>query len=334
MTKKFFATKRGLAVLSALLLLTALCGVCFGSTPMPAGTLLNALMGREGFETQSFILYHVRLPRVLGGMLAGAGLSVAGAMLQGITGNSLASPNILGINAGAGFCMMLLLAFFPQAASLSPLLCFLGAFATAMLILFLSDRFVNARTGVLLAGIAVTAVFNAGITLLSLTDTDILISYRTFSVGGLDGIADLRSLFLPALMIVISSVLCLVLSTKADVLCLGDAAATALGLHAKRMRVLCLALAGACAAAVVSFAGLLGFIGLTVPHLARKLAGHTLRASLPVCILSGAILLTLADLFGRILLAPSELPVGAVTALIGAPFYVYLLMRRKTDASI
>lgn len=331
---KFFATKQGILTLSALLGLTVLCGVAFGSTSMDAKTLLQALLMKTGFETQSFILYHVRLPRVAGAVLAGAGLSVSGTVLQGITGNALASPNVLGINAGAGLCMMFLLAFFPQAAALSPVLCFCGAFATALLILFLSDRFANARTGVLLAGIAVTAVCNAGISLLSLTDTDILVSYRNFSIGGLDGVTDLKALTAPAVMIGVSTVICLFLSQKIDVLCLGDATATALGIRAKQLRVVCLALAGACAAAVVSFAGLLGFVGLTVPHLARKLAGQPLRRQFPVSILTGGILLTLADLLGRLIAAPSELPVGAVTALIGAPFFFYLLMRRRTDASI
>lgn len=323
---------RILLLLSVLFVLTAVFGFVLGSAQMDISTLFAALLRKEGYETQSLILFSLRLPRLLAGALAGIGLSVSGALLQSITGNELASPNILGINAGAGFCMIALLSFFPQAVHLSPVVCFAGAFATALLILAVGNRLPRPKTGILLAGVAVTAVFNAGISLVSLLDTDVLAAYRFFSVGGLDGTNGISSLFLPAIMIFGSLIASLVLASRADALSLGDLHAASLGIRPARLRAVCLALAAASAAAVVSFAGLLGFVGLIVPHLARKTAGQPLRLHLPVCALGGAVLVCLSDLIGRLVIAPAELPVGILMALAGAPFYFVVLFRRSRDA--
>ena len=323
-----------LLLLSVLLAAALACAVLFGSAKMSLSEFFAALLCEEGFETQSAILFSLRLPRVAAGVLAGMGLSLSGSLLQATTGNALASPNILGINAGAGFCMILLLAVFPQAAAASPVFCFVGAFATAVLILALADRLPQPKTGVLLAGIAVTAMFNAGISLVSLLDTDVLAAYRWFSVGGVDSITDFKALLLPAGMIFACLALSLLFAKRADALSLGDVTAAALGINIRRLRTLVLLLAAAAAAAVVSFAGLLGFVGLIVPHLARKLAGASLQKSLPVSVLLGAVVVTLADLVGRLVIAPSQLPVGIVMALVGAPFYFYLLLRRASHAEI
>ncbi len=323
---------RILLLLSVLFVLTAVFGFVLGSAQMDISTLFAALLRKEGYETQSLILFSLRLPRLLAGTLAGIGLSVSGALLQSITGNELASPNILGINAGAGFCMIALLSFFPQAVHLSPVVCFVGAFATALLILAVGNRLPRPKTGILLAGVAVTAVFNAGISLVSLLDTDVLAAYRFFSVGGLDDTNGISSLFLPAIMIFGSLIASLVLASRADVLSLGDLHAASLGIRPARLRAVCLALAAASAAAVVSFAGLLGFVGLIVPHLARKTAGQPLRLHLPVCALGGAVLVCLSDLIGRLVIAPAELPVGILMALAGAPFYFVVLFRSSRDA--
>ena len=244
------ARNKNIILLAALLCLSAVCSLAFGSAKMDAQTLFYALSGRQGFETQTVILYSLRLPRFLGCVLAGVGLSVSGAVLQGITGNDLASPNILGINAGAGFCMICLLAFFPTAMHLSPVVCFVGAFVTALLILALGNRLPRPKTGILLAGVAVTAVFNAGISLVSLLDTDVLAAYRSFSVGGLDGVTDIKNLLLPAVMIFAGLATAMVLSNRMDVLSLGDSHARSLGLQTKKLRAICVCIAAASSACV------------------------------------------------------------------------------------
>ncbi len=299
-----------------------------GSTPLSAASFRGGLFGLAGYETERLILWHIRLPRALGALLAGAGLSGSGCLLQSVTRNDLAGPNIIGVNAGAGFAAILALFLFPAAAAILPLPAFLGAFGATLLILGLASRGRARRSTLVLAGVAVGALLNAAISFLSLLDTDILSSYNHFSIGGLAGL-QLKELIFPAVMILLSLLIALLLGRRIDCLSLGDSIAASLGIRVKALRMLCLILASASAAAAVSFAGLLGFIGLMVPHIARRLCGSAMRAQLPLSALLGSTLLLLADLLGRILIAPSELPVGILTALLGAPFFLWLLLRKE-----
>lgn len=317
-------------VLLLLLTLTAAAGLCFGSARIPAPELAAALTG-AGQETHRLILRNVRLPRVAAGVLAGIGLSTAGALLQTVTANELASPNIIGINSGAGLAVILMLTAVPTAGAMLPFGAFLGAFGAAMVILLAAGRLGSSRTNILLIGIAITTLLNAVISFLSLLDEGILAQYNHFTVGSLKGIA-MEELLVPALIIFAAFAVSMALSARLGVLCMGDAAAAALGIRVKRLRIGALACAAACSAAVVSFAGLLGFVGLVVPHIARRLVGQQPGKLLPVSALVGAVIVVLADLLGRTLFAPSELPVGILMSLIGAPYFLILLCRRKRHA--
>lgn len=310
-----------IAVFLPLTLLTAFFGCAFGSADI---TALDA-------NTASIILFDLRLPRVLAALLAGVGLSVSGVLLQSVTGNSLAAPNIIGVNSGAGFCCIVMLTFMPQAAAFLPLGAFVGAFAATLLIVGIANRIDAFRGTVILAGIAITAVLNAGISLLSLLDTDVLTAYNAFSVGGIAGIR-MAQLYIPAGIIAVCFAAALILSRRIHLLCLGDSIAASLGVRVQPLRVACLVIASASAAAVVSFAGLLGFVGLVVPHISRKLSGERTSVLLVTSSFVGAILVILADLSGRVLLAPTEIPVGVIMALIGAPFFFMLLFRRGKNA--
>ena len=183
----------------------------------------------------------------------------------------------------------------------------------------------------ILAGMALTAILNAVISFLSLLDSDVLATYSYFSVGGLSGVS-LDRLWLPLAFICLALGLSMLFSRRLMVLSLGDGMALSLGVPVKRMRLLALVCASASAAAAVSFAGLLGFVGLIVPHLARRLVGEDLRFLLPASAMTGGILVVLADLVGRTLFAPTEVPVGIVMALIGAPFFLILLLGGKKHA--
>lgn len=319
-------------LLIPLLLLCVAAGLCFGSTPMTPAQLLDALTGRAD-DAARIILWQLRLPRVIAGILAGAGLSAAGVLLQSVTANHLASPNIIGINSGAGLAVILMLTAFPAAGQWLPFAAFLGAFGAAMVILFAADRLGGSRVGILLIGLAITAILNAAISFLSLLDEGILAQYNHFTVGSLKAVRS-ADLLLPGIMILVCILAVTVVRNQLNVLCLGDAAAAALGIRVKRLRVFALGCAAACAAAVVSFAGLLGFVGLIVPHIARQLVGHQHAKVLPVSLVLGAILVLLADLLGRTLFAPSELPVGILMSLIGGPYFLILLCRRKNHAEI
>lgn len=327
-TKHFFRSAAGILCLAALLVLCCFAALRFGSSPMTNDQFLGAITKRDGFETQTLILLSVRLPRILAGILAGAGLSVSGVLLQSITDNSLASPNIIGVNSGAGFAVALLLTFFPTASGALAPIAFVGAFLATMLIIAISSGFSGSKSSLILAGIALTALLNAGISFLNLLDTDVLSSYNAFSIGSLAGVSP-ESLVTPAFIIVICCVISLVFSKKINALCIGESACASLGINVKLIRIIAMVCASACAASVVSFAGLLGFVGLVVPHIARRIVGNDTKSLIITGTLSGAALVVTADLAGRMLAKPSEIPVGITMALIGAPFFMVLLMRRK-----
>ena len=318
-----------MAVLVTALLAAVLLGLCFGSTPLNIAQVLTGLFHPGGDGVESRILWVVRLPHVAGCALAGCALAVSGLLLQTATGNPLAGPNVIGVNAGAGFALVLGLSFAPMAYGLQPLLAFCGAFGCSLLIVFLSRQVGGGRVTLVLSGVAVSALLSAGISALRLLYPDRTQGYTAFSVGGVENVGFER-MAVPAL--ITAAVICCgaVLSPRLDLLCLGDDLASALGARVKLLRITALLLASGAAAAAVSFAGLLGFVGLMVPHMARRLTGQgSTRRLLWVSALLGACLVILADLLGRVLFAPSQLPAGIVTAVIGAPFFFGLLMQRR-----
>ena len=315
--------------LALLLLIAALFGVRYGSAQMSISDFFAALCGKDGFETQTVILYSVRLPRVLAGALAGVGLSVSGVLLQSITDNGLAGPNIIGVNAGAGFAVVLMLSFLPMASVVwLPLAAFAGAFLATLVILAISGGIGASKSSLILSGIALTALLNAGISFCTLLNDDVLSSFNAFSVGGLAGVS-VREMSIPLVIITVCVLTALLFSRGIGLLLLGDHSATALGVNVKMLRILCMILASALAGAVVSFAGLLGFVGLVIPHMARRLVGYRIAAQIVCSSFLGAILVIFADLLGRVLAAPSEIPVGIMMAFVGAPFFLWLLWKRR-----
>lgn len=317
--------------LMMILLLTAVMSLCFGSAEMTFGELVGGFLRKEGFETQSLIILSLRLPRVLGAIVAGAGLSLSGLLLQGVTGNDLASPNIIGVNSGAGLSVILSMALFPGVIYAVPLIAFGGAFATTMLIVGIAAKTGMKKSTLILVGVAVTAVLNSVISFISYCDTDLLASYNYFSVGGLSAVKT-KELLLPFGIIALGIIVSLFFAGRTDTLMLGDSISLSLGVNVKKHRMLCLALSSACAGAAVSFAGLLGFVGLVVPHISRKTAGSRMKDLVPVSVMLGGILMLIADAVGRTVIAPSEIPVGIVMSFVGAPFFFYLLVRGKRNA--
>lgn len=311
-------------------LIAALLSILFGGASLTPAEVAKGLFGTQD-GTLTAIVRGVRLPRVLAGILAGIGLSVSGLLLQSVTDNALASPNVIGVNAGAGLSVILILACFPSLLPIVPIAAFLGAFLATLLILALAGRLGGSGVTVILSGIALTAVLNAAISFITLLDTDVVSAYNYFSIGGLSGVY-LDRLPLPAILILLSFAGAMLLSRDLEVLRLGDEAAQALGVRVRPLRMLALICASASAAAAVSFAGLLGFVGLIVPHTARALVGANIRRALPATALLGGTLVLLSDLAGRTLLSPTEIPVGILMALIGAPFFLFLLIRRRHRA--
>ena len=316
-----------LGLLAALTVLAALLSLCLGPVSLSLRELLQVLAG-SGSETAATILLYVRLPRTLGCLLAGCALAVSGAVIQSVLANPLAAPGTIGVNAGAGFLVAVCCAVAPGAVTAVPLAAFLGAFGSALLVLGIGERTGASRLTLVLAGVAVSQIFSAGIDALLTFFPDALSGYSDFRIGGLTNLTTAR--LLPAAVVILACLaLLLALAGDLDILLLGSDTAQSLGLPVRRFRILFLALAAALAGAAVSFAGLLNFVGLLVPHIMRRLTGEESRVLLPACALGGAALVTLCDLAARTLFSPYELPVGILLALLGGPFFLWLLLRQR-----
>lgn len=320
-------------ILSAAVVLSAALSLFFGVAELSPKEMFFGLMGKEGYATESIILRSVRLPRLFASVLSGIGLSLSGVILQSVMGNELASPNTVGVSSGAGLFAVICLFFFPSAVAFLPIFAFLGAFLACLIILAISKAAGGGRSTVILSGIALTSFFGAVISLLTILDTDILASYSAFSVGGFSGV-ETEELILPAILIFFCLTASICLSGRIEALSLGDGMATSLGIKPSALRASALMLASMSAAAVISFAGLLGFVGLVVPHITRRIVGHSFKKQLTAAPILGATVVTLSDLFGRVVFAPSELSCGIITAFVGAPFFFILLLRggRRYDA--
>ena len=316
-----------MALLLGLVLLSCLGNLTFGAAPIPPGEVLAVLMGRGG-GTQTAIILYARLPRLCGCLLAGAALACAGVMIQGVLNNPLAAPNIIGVNSGAGLATAICCAIAPEAVRWTPAAAFLGALAGVMLVLFISERAGAARITLVLAGVALSSMFSAGIDAVVTFVPDALSGYTDFRIGGVRNLSMVR--LAPAFwVILIALTAALSLSNELDLLLLGRETAQSLGLPAKRLRLVLLMLAAALAGAAVSFAGLLGFVGLLTPHIMRRLVGEESFPLLLSSALGGALLLTVCDLVSRLVFAPFELPLGVVLSLAGGPFFLWLLFRQR-----
>lgn len=313
-----------LALLAALLLATAYLSLRCGSQNYTLSEMLTAAPD----TTPHRILLHARIPRTLAALLAGCALALAGALIQAVLNNAMASPNVIGVNAGAGFFAMLMAVLLPGTAGITPMASFLGAFGTALFIYLLALRAGLSRTTLILAGIAVSSILTAGINTITLLFPDTVVGATGFMLGGFSGVT-LAVVLRATPYLALGALLAALLAVDLNVLQLGEESAASLGLHVSRVRLLAILASALLAGAAVSFAGLLSFVGLLVPHMGRRLVGGDNRWLLPVSALLGGSFVLLCDVFSRVLFAPFEFPVGIVMSLLGGPFFLHLLMRRK-----
>ena len=323
------------SVFAALFLAVFVLAVRLGSAQLSAKEFFGGLFLRADFLTESVIIYHVRLPRVLAAAVAGVGLSLSGAVLQLVTGNDLAAPSIIGINSGAGLGAIIFMSFIPAGLGFAgnvilQIFSFGFAFLTTIIVIYLSERVGNGKSSIILAGVAVNAIFNAGISVVSLLDTDVLSSYNSFSIGGFAA-CEYSQLLLPAVVIFAAFAVLIILYRPINLLSLGYGMAHILGVNVRKIRIVAIITASALAAAAVSFAGLIGFVGLVAPHIAKRLVGYDFLRSATMSALVGATATTLADLLGRVLIPPTEIPVGIMMAAVGAPFFIILLCKGRRD---
>ncbi|MFD1040282.1 FecCD family ABC transporter permease [Virgibacillus byunsanensis] len=277
----------------------------------------------------SFIIMNYRLPRIVMAFLVGAGLGVSGAILQGIIRNPLASPDVIGITKGAGLAAAIVVLLFPNSPVIAlPIAALSGAMViTAILYLFAYKQGVNPST-LALIGIALGAVAQAGIQFLMVKFPVAINAALVWLTGSLWGKSwEDVLLLLPWIIVLVP--LSILLANKLDILNLGDDVAEGLGEHTERTRVLLLGIAVALAGASVAVVGSIGFLGLIAPHIARQIVGNRHRLLLPTAAIMGALLLLLADALGRGIAPPAEVPAGIFTAVLGAPYFLFLLRKLK-----
>jgi iron complex transport system permease protein len=287
--------------------------------------IIETLLNNKG-STDYQIIWNVRLPRTIAAALVGINLSLSGAILQGIMKNPLASPGTIGVSAGAGLAGLIILILFPGYFYLVPFASFVGALGATMLIYLLAWNGGVMPTRMILAGTAVSSLFGAGNNALMTFYPDRVSGVLSFMVGGLSSITwNDVSLILP--YTVLCSIIIMFLPTKLNILLLGDEVANGLGLDVERTRLMFIVLSSLLAGSAVSVVGLLGFVGLMVPHITRLIIGSDYHYLLPGTIFLGATMVMLCDTISRVLFQPMEIPVGIVMSALGAPFFLYLLKR-------
>ncbi len=327
----FSDKRRGLLMAGALLCMLAagLLSLALGAVPLSPAQIWQSLLTGDRTSAAGRIFWYSRLPRTAACLAAGAGLATAGCILQSVLANPLAAPNIIGVNAGAGLAVTVCCVFSAAGWVMSGA-AFLGALAAVVLVSCLGRLTGASRLTVVLSGVAVNALLNAVSETLRAFFPDTAMSSVDFRVGGFSGVTGAGGRLWPAVVVILAGILlAFLLSNELDVLSMGETTAHGLGLPVRRFRVLLLALSALLAGASVSFCGLLGFVGLIVPHLGRTLVGADSRWLIPMSALCGAALTALCDLAARLLFAPYELPAGIFLAFLGVPFFLVLLIRQR-----
>lgn len=321
----------GLVVAVGVLALVTLASIAYGSKPIPLGTVIDALVQYDSSLNDHLIVRSLRIPRTVVGLLVGVALGLAGAVMQGVARNPLADPGILGVNAGASLFVVVAIYSFGIGSLLGYVwFAFAGAAITSVVVYTLGSLGREGATPVklALAGAAITAFLGSITTAILLIDVATLDQYRFWAVGSLAG-RDATIATQLAPFIVVGAVMALVSGRVLNALALGDDVARSLGQKVGLARIFSAASVVLLVGAATAAAGPIGFVGLTVPHVARAITGPDYRWVLPYSAVLAPILLLGSDIIGRVIARPGEVQVGIVTALIGAPFFVALVRRRK-----
>lgn len=273
-------------------------------------------------------IWNVRLPRTLGAAMVGVCLSLAGCLLQGVMRNDMASPSTIGVTSGASFVAYTTLVFHPEFSHYFPMAAILGAFITTMIIYVISyDKGILPLT-MILSGMAVSSIFGAFSDVIKSFFADHLHNVVGFLVGSFNGVSwEHLKLIAPYAFAGIIS--CLFLPSKLNILMLGDEMSNSLGLHTERFRFILIVISSLLSGAAIATAGLINFVGLIVPHLARLLVGSDYRYLMPASIGIGVLLVVFSDMVGRTVLPVGEVSASVLISFMGAPFFLYLLRRKK-----
>mgnify|MGYP004468771223 FL=1 len=319
---------RKLLVLTLLLGLTFLAANVYGAAEVAPRDIFNILFRNQDSGMYTVIIRQVRFPRNILACMVGASLSLAGAIMQGMMRNPMASPSVLGVTTGASTATYLMYVFFPASLSLVPMGAFAGALVTTFLIFVFAWKGGLNPTRFILSGVALSSVLTAVNNILIIRYPNVLEGLSGFMVGGLSA-RSWPQVRMVTPYFLVGTVLALLYANKLNVIMMGDELATSLGVNVDRVRMALIAISSLLAASAVSVAGLISFVGLCVPHIMRLYIGSDYRYLMPASALGGALILTLCDTVGRVILRPSEIPVGIIMALLGAPFFLWMLRRKE-----
>ena len=330
--------------MTILLVIVVIWAAAVGSVSVPLSQSARIVASRLPFvnkeellegipKANKLIIWNIRLPRVLLSGMVGGGLAAAGVVMQALFRNPLADPQVLGISSGAAFgaavAMALGITFTVSGVSSIWLFAFTGAMLT-MLLVFRVARIATSRsvTGILLAGIACSSMLTAAITLLMMWNREKLEQIYLWMLGSFSSATWLKVGFIA--VVLVAAVLCFtVLGRDLDLLSFGDQEALSMGVSVRRTRTIAVVATSLLVAASVSVSGIIGFVSLIIPHIFRMLTGPKNRRLIPLCLLGGAIFMILCDMISRTAAPPSEIAVGAITQVTGAPFFLYLLWKER-----
>lgn len=323
-------TASGLPVLAALVVLLFGLHIAVGAKQLPLGTVFDAVFSRDATVFDHMIIWDLRLPRALIALTVGAALSVAGALMQGVTRNPLADPGLLGLMAGASFAVVITSFFFgPAALFWLPWIAALGALVTALVVYFIAHWAPGGPTPLTLtlSGAAVSAFLGAIISVAHLLNEDSFDNLRVWLSGSLAG-RDISMLYVTAPWIAIALVAGIGLARQVTALAMGDDVAKGLGVRTGPLKLQLLGVVVVLTACSVALAGPMGFVGLVIPHVARLFVGSDYRWIVPYSAVIGAAYLLGVDIIARVAIPPREISTGIITAMVGAPVFIQLVRMR------
>ncbi len=323
-----------LLLLVGLLLLTVAVSLSMGAYNISLSHTIRTILGRSDVSSNRIVIWNIRMPRVLGAVTAGAALSVSGAVMQSILKNPMASPFTLGISSASAFGAAVGILYlgagtalgFISVVALSAFLC--AASVTAVILAIARIRGTSPEV-MILSGIAMGTMFSAGFMALQYFADDVELSRVVFWTFGDLGRVGWKGLAAMVLLSTLATIYFIVNAWNYNALRVGDESAMALGVNVSRVRVTSLTIASLVTAVVVAFVGIIGFVGLVVPHMVRKIIGSDDRWVLPASVVLGALLLLVSDTVARMVLSPVVLPVGILTSFLGGPMFLYLVIRRN-----
>lgn len=313
-------------ILSCILCVLALISISIGSARYSLRDIMTNLLTEESNPIK-IIIYNLRLPRIISAILIGAALSVGGALLQSVMRNPLADPGTIGVSAGAGTAATTILLLFPHMTTAVPIFAFGGAALACGLIYLLAWKGGVDPVRIILSGVAINSVLGGYNGFLQMLYSDNLQGVLGFMNGSLSGRSwsDVKTL---TIYVIIGLFLALICIKSANALQLGDEMAKNLGINVNLSRIALSAVSAFLAAATVSVAGMIGFVGLVVPHIARMIVGSDYKIMIPTSMLLGAVVLLFADTVGRTLVPGMDIPVGTIMSMVGGPFFLYMLRKK------